>query len=372
MQSEERLYQLALYFTPGVGNLNFRQLIAYTGSAKAVFEGPKGKLEKIPGIGPKIIKTIASNKEGFAKAEEELKKIENKKVRLVLFTDHEYPSRLKHIPDSPSLFFMVGNTEVLKSPRTLGIVGTRNATQYGKDITDEIVKACQGRNIAIMSGLAYGIDIQAHRSSLKYNVPTLGVIASGLDKIYPSSHTDVARQMCTEGGILTEHPMGTVPDAYNFPARNRIVAGLSDALIVVEAGQKGGALITADLALHYNKEVYAVPGTIDLPYSKGCNELIRQQKAQIFTDVDQLFEDLEWFGEAENIELSKKSDLQPEDFNQEEWAIITALKTAGGSLIIDEISWSSQVPLSKLAGILLSLEFKGILRALPGKRFALV
>jgi DNA processing protein len=367
---DERFYQVALHFTPGIGHFMFRQLLAYCGSAEEVFKVKKGKLGKIPGIGPKAIEFLQSE-EGIRKAEEEILKLEGKPIRLITFTDKAYPDRLKHMPDSPPVLFLAGNAEILQAPRTLAIVGTRNATDYGKKVTEEIVAFCKGRNIAIISGLAYGIDITAHRAALQHDVPTLAVIGSGLDKIYPSLHKEIARQMCQTGGVITEYPLGTVAEAFHFPARNRIVAGFSDALIVIESAKKGGALITAELAIGYNKDVYAVPGNIYNPYSLGCNALIQRQKAQIYTHAELMFEEIGW---ADGDSISPKESLKnwkESDFSQEEWLIITALKEAGGDGLLDELSWRTQLAVSQVANHLLQLEFRGLIRALPGKRYRL-
>ena len=369
--SEERLYQVALHFTPGIGHFMFRQLLAYCGSAKAVFSQSKGKLSKIPGIGPKVASLLQPGP-GLKRAEEELKKIEGKNIRLITFTDKAYPSRLKHMPDSPPVFFFTGREEVLHAPRILAVVGSRNASEYGKRVTEELLSRCKGRNVLVVSGLAYGIDVAAHRAALQHDVPTLAVIGSGLDHIYPALHKDIARQMCSNGGVMTEYSLGTKPEAYNFPERNRIVAGLSDALIVIESAKKGGALITAELAAGYHKEVYAVPGQLGHKYSEGCNALIHQQKAQLYLDPLQLFDELQWgLDSHENELVERKMALNEENFSPEEWIVITALEKAGGESLLDELSWRSQIAVGQLANLLLQLEFKGLVRSLPGKRFRL-
>jgi DNA processing protein len=371
MNLEEKLYQLALYLTPGVGDFNIRQLIAYCGSAQKVLETPLGKLKKVPGVGPKTIQSIKSS-DLLKKAEDELIKAEKSGATLCFFTDPIYPERLKLIPDSPALLYFKGAIESLNQPRMVSIVGTRNATGYGKGIVEELVSGFIGKNILIVSGLAYGIDIQAHRMALKYGLATIGVMASGLDIIYPTVHKETAKAMLEFGGLLTEQAFGVQPEAHYFPARNRIIAGLSDAMIVVEAGTKGGALITAEIGNSYDREVYAVPGNLNNNYSEGCNHLIKNHKARILLSPDQLLEEMNWQSSNSKSKKIQSFSLKEEDFDQDEWKVIQLLLKSGKSLQLDELCWATQISLSKLSGILLQLEFKGLIRNLPGKQFALV
>jgi DNA processing protein len=251
--NQNRLSFLALHFIPGVGDHLIKQLISYCGSAEQVFRTPKGRLLKIPGIGQVTAESIISEK-SFRHAEDELRKAEKEETEILFFTDKNYPQRLKGIVDAPSILYHKGNAS-LNHPKTVAIVGTRQATEYGKQIASRIVESLKPHDPLIVSGLAYGIDIQAHKQALKVGLPTLAVMGSGIDIIYPSAHSDTAKRIATQGGLLSENKFGTKPDAHNFPARNRIIAGLCDALIVVEAADKGGALITAEIANSYNKDV---------------------------------------------------------------------------------------------------------------------
>lgn len=253
MIDQNRVALVALHFIPGIGDYTIRQLISYCGSAEKVFKTPKGKLLKIPGIGPAIAEALTRGG-SFEKAEKEIKRAEKESVKIIFYLDKNYPSRLKHIPDAPSMLYVKGNFD-FENPKTVGIVGTRQATAYGKEQVEKLVEGLVPHGALIVSGLAYGIDIQAHKQALKNNLPTVGVMGSGIDVIYPASHKETAHKMLEHGGLVTENSFGAKPDAHNFPERNRIIAGLSDALVVVEAAEKGGALITAEIANGYNKDV---------------------------------------------------------------------------------------------------------------------
>lgn len=362
---QNRLALLALHFLPGIGDHLIRQLVSYCGSAEKVFNTPKGKLLKIPGIGEVTARGII-NEKPFAAAEKELKKADKEGVQLIFFTDKQYPSRLKAIDDAPTLLYVKGNVD-FENPKTVGIVGTRRATDYGRLCVEEFVSALIPHNVLIISGLAYGIDIQAHKQALKNNLSTVGVLGSGVDVIYPAAHTETAKKMLSQGGLVTENPLGTKPDAHNFPARNRIIAGLSDALVVVEAGETGGALITADIANSYNKDVFAFPGNIGQSYSQGCNNLIKSNKAHLITSVKDLEFIMNW--DATVKEPMKKDSFVADHYEEPEKTVIKVLLDHQGMLMIDEISWRTTIPVSQLAAILLGLEFKGVIQSLPGKLY---
>jgi DNA processing protein len=364
---DEHVYKVALGLTSGVGSALTRQLISYCGSPTQVFKSAKGKLLKIPGIGPKTAEALL-NKENILEAEKEVELAQKLGVQLLFYTDEHYPGRLKTIEDAPTLIYYKGNAN-LNANKIIGIVGTRKATSYGKNVTDEIVADLSAfHSVLVVSGLAYGIDVAAHKAALKHGVPTLGIMASGVDIIYPSSHTSTATQMLENGGLLTEYRLGTKPDAPFFPARNRIIAGISDALIVVEAAVTGGALITAEIANSYNKDIFAVPGNIGSTYSEGCNHLIRNHKANIFTGV----KDLEYFMNWEENATQKKQSITAnyDQLEGEEKQIILQLQQ-NKEMLIDELSWKSQIPVGKLASVLLSLELQGLIKVLPGKKFML-
>ena len=358
----DRISMLALHFIPGIGAYTIRQLISYCGTAERVFQTPKGKLLKIPGIGSITAESIIKGKP-FQVAEMELKRAEKEEVTIVFYTDKNYPSRLKQIIDAPSLLYLKGNIN-FENPKVVAIVGTRKSTDYGKKCVEELVNDLIPHNPLIISGLAYGIDIQAHKQALKNQLPTIGIMGSGMDIIYPSAHAETAKKMLVHGGLVTENFFSTKPDAHNFPARNRIIAGLTDALIVVEAAQKGGALITAEIANSYNKDVFAFPGNIGQSYSLGCNNLIKSNKAHLLTSVKDLEYIMNW--DKETIP-KKKEKLSLDTFEHDEQTVLRILLENNNQLMIDEISWRSGLPISQLASVLLGLEFKNILTSLPGK-----
>jgi DNA processing protein len=360
---QNRLALLALHFIPGIGDYLVRQLVTYSGSAEKVFQTPKGKLLRIPGVGEVTADAIKTGK-SFTAAEEEFKKAEQSNVNLIFFNDQNYPSRLKQINDAPSLIYTRGNID-FENVKTVGIVGTRKATQYGRERVEELIRDLTPHNPLIVSGLAYGIDIHAHKHAVKNNLPTIGVMGSGMDNIYPSSHKETAKLMMENGGLVTEHRFGTKPDAHNFPARNRIVAALSDAVIIVEAAIKGGALITAEIANSYNKDVFAFPGNIAQSHSEGCNNLIKSNRAHLITGLKDLEYITGWtLGQAP----PKKETVSLESFDPLEQTVLkTLLENSNKQLMIDELSWKSNVPIGKLASVLLSLEFKGAVASLPGK-----
>ncbi|MBK5278114.1 MAG: DNA-protecting protein DprA [Bacteroidia bacterium] len=366
---QERLSFLALHLTPGIGDYLVKQLVSYCGSADQVFKTPKGKLLKVPGIGAVSAGAIKTGNM-FHKAEKEYKKAEAEDVEILFFTDKKYPSRLKSIEDAPSLLYFKGNAN-LNHPKTIGIVGTRQATSYGKEMVEKLIEDLVPHSPFIVSGLAYGIDIHAHKQSVKYNLPTLGVLGSGIDVIYPAAHKETAKKMLEHGGLLTENSFGTKPDAHNFPARNRIIAGMCDALVVVEAAEKGGALITAEIANSYNKDVFAFPGSIGQTYSDGCNKLIKINKANLLTSVKDIEYIMNW--STENTSL-KKEVVIPLDLNQfepDEQKVIGLLLEKNAPMMIDELSWQTSISPSMLASLLLNLEFKNIVQSLPGKLFKL-
>ncbi|AHM63573.1 DNA protecting protein DprA [Flammeovirgaceae bacterium 311] len=363
---KEKLYQVALTRVAGVGPLLAKHLISYCGSAVAVFSSNRNKLGRVPGIGEKTLANLAAS-QPLKEAESILQRAEQEGLQILTYTENAYPYRLKQIADAPIVLYYRG-TPVLNHPRTIAIVGTRKATGYGKSVTEQLVESLQPYQPLIVSGLAYGIDIIAHRACLKTGVPTVAVMASGSDIIYPPAHRSTATEILDQGGLLTEYPFGTQPDAFNFPARNRIIAGLADAVVVVEAAAKGGALITAELALDYDREVFAVPGSLMSEYSAGCHALISRQQAHIFRTTADLVNELWWNSPQEE---KKALAVTIPDLSEKEQAVVTLLEQQATGYQIDELSWRCQIPLSQLAGVLLELELKGLVRALPGKKFAL-
>ncbi|AKD55200.1 DNA-processing protein DprA [Spirosoma radiotolerans] len=362
-------HQIALTLVPGVGSILIRQLISYCGSATEVFRSPLARLLKVPGIGEVTARAVL--KPGvLSDAEQVMLRLEKLGASALFYTDKAYPGRLKSLYDAPALLYFQG-TGNLNAPRTIGLVGTRQATEYGRRITHEIIEAITPYGVSVISGLAYGIDIAAHRSSLANGLPTLGVMASGLDIIYPNVHQKTATDMLMQGGLLTESKPGTKPDAHLFPARNRIIAGLSDVVVVVEAAAKGGALITAEYANNYHREVFAVPGQLNQAFSAGCNKLIRENKAQIYTSPKDIIEALNWDRAHEPVSPKNIPSALPVDITEEESQILALLRQSA-DLHVDELSWKSQIPMGRLASLLLTLEFQGFIRSLPGKKYAVV
>ncbi len=352
---------------PGIGGVLARNLVAYTGSVEGIFSESLKTLTKIPGIGDVNAKRIKDSSI-FKRAEKELNFIHKNNVTALFYTDSKFPRRLKSCVDAPVLLYTRGNLN-LDEQKVISIVGTRNATDYGKQVCDDLIKEFSERNyqILVVSGLAYGIDIQTHKSALKYGVATAGVVGHGLDKLYPSLHKETARKMQENGGLVSDFPSGTKIDPPNFIRRNRIIAGLADATIVVESAEKGGALITADIASSYNRDVFAFPGRAGDTYSKGCNQLIRKNGANLIEGII----DLEFFMGWEKV--SKEKEVQPllfVDLTPDEEKTVLLLREQG-ELFIDQISSALSLPVSKVSAMLLNLEFKNVILALPGKMYRL-
>lgn len=365
-----KVYEIALGMVPGIGGATTKVLISYCGSPEKIFNTPKGKLLQIPGIGTTTAEAIIKSKDKLLEAEKQVELSIKSKTSILFYTDKNYPERLKHIYDAPPLLYYKGTSD-LNSDKIVGIVGTRNATDYGKDQVEKIVEGLAKYNPIIISGLAYGIDITSHKAALRNNLQTVAAMATGLDKIYPSSHREVARKMEDNGGLITEYNFGSKLEPSKFPARNRIIAGLCDVLVVAEAAAKGGALITAEMANEYNREVFSLPGNLGNKYSEGCNRLIQKNKAHIFTDCEGLAAMMNW-----DLEKKKKAEqinlFSTMEGLEEEEKVVLQILSENHILQIDEISWKSNIPLSRLAGILLNLEFKGIVKNMPGKKFKLI
>ena len=365
---EEIAYTIALSMVPGIGNIIARKLLSYYGSAKRVFISPKGKLENTPLIGKKISEAI-KNFKNFERVYEQVNQAKRNHVQLLLLDDEKYPYRLKNIHDPPILLYYKGNIN-LNASRVITIVGTRKATHYGKSFIQRLIKDfSKYTNLIIVSGLAYGIDIQVHKESLNCRIPTIAVVAHGLDKIYPYEHKNIAHHMINQGGILSEYTFGTDPEANHFPNRNRILAGISDATIVVESALKGGALITARLANDYSREVFALPGSIRNPYSEGCHKLIKRNQAHLMTNL----EDLEYIMQWENQSISTSSSkiiTGIENLKGKQKQIAQVIQESE-NIHIDALATKVNLAIDTLLSTLLELEIKGIVKTLPGKRYIL-
>lgn len=362
------LHQIALTFTKNIGDHLAKVLVSYCGSAEAVFEASPKKLLQIPGIGSKFIEQLNFT-EALKRAEQEMVFVEKNNIKVLFYSDAAYPKRLKNCADSPALLYYNGNAD-LNQTRVISVVGTRNATDYGKQLCRELIEDLKAYDVIVVSGLAYGIDIAAHKESVRMDIPTVGVLAHGLDRIYPAQNRSVAEKMVHNGGLITEFPSGTIPDRENFPKRNRIIAGLTDATIVVEASVKGGALITAEIANSYNRDVFAYPGRVHDELSEGCNFLIRNNKAALLMSGADVAYILGW--EKTNGDTSKKAQLVlPIDLSAHERLIFETIQQNAGQLGIDDLAFKTNLPLSQLAMNLLNLEMQGFIYSLPGKTYSL-
>jgi DNA processing protein len=366
MPSPDLPYQLALTEVPHIGYVQAKILNDHFGSAAAIFKAPQHQLEKLERIGQVRAKSIKSFRD-FSKVEKEIKFIRKYNIQTLYLADKEYPQRLLNCYDPPTLLFFKGNAN-LNASRMVAIVGTRNNTEYGKSVTEKLVKELASLNCIIVSGLAFGIDSIAHKCALKFNVPTIGVVGHGLDTIYPSQNSNLARQMLRDGGLLTEFRSNTNPDKHNFPSRNRVVAGICDATIIVESGIKGGSMITADLANDYNRDVFAIPGKTTDVKSSGCNELIRNNKAVLLQEPAQFSEIMGWADEKKPMGPVQKDIFV--DLSEDETKIIDLLKK-NQFLTIDDLNFQTCISASTLAASLLNLEMQGVLKVLPGKRFTM-
>lgn len=362
--NNDLLYQIALTLVPNIGDVQAKVLMNSYGDALSVFNAPIKHLERVEGIGSVRASNIKSFK-NFSSAEEEIKFIEKYKITPLFLTDDHYPKRLLNCYDSPALLYYRGNADLNKN-NIVSIVGTRNHSEYGKQQCEKLVEELKQENILIISGLAYGIDTIAHKASLKNNIPTVGVIAHGLDRMYPPQNKALAKQMIESGGLLTDFRSGTKPDKQNFPRRNRIVAGMCDALIVIESGVKGGSLITAELANSYNKDVFALPGRVIDAKSEGCNFLIKNNKASLITEATDLLELMNWIPK-EKIKQKKQRELFIE-LTADEKIVIEILQQKD-NLQIDELYAKSGLSSSAVAAALLMLEMQGIVSSLPGKLY---
>lgn len=360
------IHKIAISLIPNIGDILAKRLVAYCGGVDAVFKEKRRALEKIPGVGSFYANAVLSQ-DVFGRAEEEIKFIEKNHVRPVFYLDKEYPSRLTHCEDGPVMLYFKGETN-FNTQKVISIVGTRESTDYGERICNKLIEDLSEHNVLIISGLAYGIDICAHKAALKQGLPTVGVLAHGLDKIYPSLHKTTAEKMLENGGLLTDFTSRTRPDPQNFPRRNRVVAGMSDATIVIESKKDGGSLITADIANSYNRDVFAFPGRVGDPTSEGCNNLIKQNKAALIQSAKDIIYLLGW-----EEKTSPKKNVQKQLFLElkpEEETLVNLLK-GKVSLNIDDLCFSAKMPMSKVSTLLLSLEFSGIVRSLPGKMYTL-
>lgn len=365
--SNDFIYQISLTLIPNIGDIHAKALINHFGNAGAIFKAKKKELEEIEGIGSVRARSIKEF-ENFNLAEEEIAFIQKYKITALFITDKNYPQRLLNCYDSPVILYYKGNAD-LNSSKIVAIVGTRNNNEYGKSVCEKLVEDLAEQNILIVSGLAFGIDSIAHKSALKNNLKTVVVLGHGLDRIYPTQNKSLAKQMIEQGGLLTDFRSKTNPDKQNFPKRNRIVAGISDAIIIIETGIKGGSLITAELGNGYNKDVFAIPGRTNDTKSEGCNYLIKNNKACLITSADDLLENMSW-KEQKKPSAKKQRELFIELTDDEK--IIVNILQQQEQIHIDELYIKSGLSSSAVASALLTLEMQGVVNSLPGKIYRMV
>ncbi|MCL6274311.1 DNA-processing protein DprA [Muricauda sp. 2012CJ35-5] len=367
MTEDEILAALRLQAVPNIGDLTAKKLIAHCGSPSAVFSDKIQHLLKIDGIGKITLQGLQSP--CYAEeAETEYRFITSEKIGYSYFTDSEYPEFLKHCIDGPILLFHRGNID-LKKRKIISVVGTRNISSYGMAFCESFIAEIAPMNPIIVSGFAYGVDITIQKKAMDYGLQTIGCLAHGLNQIYPKTHRRYQNKVEANGGFMTEFWSTSQPDRENFLKRNRIIAGMSEATLVIESAEKGGSLVTADLAYGYNREVFAVPGRVSDKQSKGCNDLIKSHKAQLLTSAAELVYLLGWELEAKGKTIPSQQHLFATiELDKNERLILDHLRNEGKQLL-DHIARGCQLPIALVSSSLLSLELKGVVRPLPGKIF---
>jgi DNA processing protein len=364
----ELLYRIALTQIPHIGCVHAKLLIQQFHTAEAIFKAPIRELERMEGIGTVRARSIKNHNQ-FHRAEKEIAFIEKYHITPLFITDAAYPQRLVHCYDPPTLLFYRGQAN-LNASRVVAIIGTRSNTPYGRQLTEKLVQDLAAWDVLVVSGLAFGIDAIAHQAALKNKLPTVGVLAHGLNSMYPSQHSQLARDMVKQGGgLLTEFDHTMQADKHNFPTRNRVVAGISDAIVVMETGAKGGSIITAELANGYNKDVFAFPGRVTDAKSTGCNDLIKNNKAILLTDAEELAAVMGWTCTARPT-MTPQKDLFIE-LNAREQAIVQLMRDKE-AVHIDELHLRSGLSQSAVAATMLQLELQNMVSSLPGRMYRLL
>lgn len=360
--------------TPQLSPFQLLRIYELAGSAEALVEAYDHIDDVISDATKKLKDVFSSMPEALKRAEEEVQFCEKHNIKVLAFDGNDYPQRLKNCDDAPLVLYYCGNADLNKE-RVLNVIGTRNCTTYGQDIirnfTRELHDYCP--DALVVSGLAYGVDIHAHRNALLNGMETVGVLAHGLDTIYPALHRETAKQMVTHGGLLTEYPHNTRIEKRNFVQRNRIVAGMSDACVLVESAAKGGGLITADISLNYNREVFAFPGNVTSPYSEGCNKVIRDKKAHLATSAADFVQLMGWEN-ASVINEARSKGIERElfpDLTDEERAIVEALKINGDEQV-NLLIVHTGLPISTITTTLFTLEMKGVVQPMAGGMYHLL
>ncbi|MHC0444445.1 DNA-processing protein DprA [Flavobacterium sp. 3-218] len=363
MTDQELFSLLALLKVDGVGDILGKKLLHTFGSASDIFKAKSAQLAAVDGIGAALLKNL-KDKTIFEKADRELSFIKNNTIDVSFFQDESYPERLKHCFDAPILIFTAGNLD-FKNKKLISIVGTRQITSYGTDFCRKLIEDLAPLDPVIVSGFAYGVDIVAHQAAMDYNLQTVGVLAHGLNQIYPRTHKKYMAKMEENGGFITEFWSDSNPDKEKFVRRNRIVAGMTEATIVIESADKGGSLITANMANDYNRDVFAVPGRVSDKYSQGCNNLIKTQKANLLTSAADLIYMLNWDIKEKPKHIQKQLFVELEPDEQKIYDFLQK----NGKELLDIIAIECEIPIYKLSGILIGMELKGVIRPLPGKLF---
>lgn len=363
MIEQDLFHLLALQRVEGVGDIMAKKLLTLFGNAESVFKAKASQLTGIDGVGSVLIKNLR-DKSVFEKANQELDFIQKNEINVAYFQDENYPERLKHCIDGPVLLFTSGNID-LKNKKIISIVGTRQITSYGIEFCRKLMEDIAPLDPIIVSGFAYGVDIVAHQLAIENNLQTIGVVAHGLNQIYPKTHKKYVAKVEQNGGFMTEFWSSSNPDKENFVRRNRIVAGMSEATIVIESADRGGSLITANMANDYNRDVFAVPGRVTDKYSQGCNNLIKTQKANVLTSAADLIYILNWDLEKETKPVQKQLFVTLDADEQKVYDYL--LKT--GKEVMDIIALQCDFPIYRISGLLLNMELKGVIRPLPGKLF---
>jgi DNA processing protein len=364
ISEEDLFYAIALTFVNRIGSITARKLIAHFGQPKHIFRETRKGLIKLGGVSSVVAASIFEKK-NFLQAEKEIAFAEKYGIDILYIHDEAYPYRLRHCPDAPIILYKKGNAS-LNPLKSLSVVGTRQSTTYGRDQTEALIRKMQGDQLQIISGLAFGIDSIAHKAALDSHLETISVLGTGLNMIYPAQNRPLAKKICEQGALITEFSSQLTPEKENFPRRNRIIAGMSDAVIVVEAGKRGGALITAELANSYSRDVFAVPGKIGDTYSEGCNWLVKTNKAALVTSADDIYYNMNW-----ELPGEKKQGKQISIILTEEEEKIARILIETGECSVDFICNSTGFTLSKTAGLLLNMEMSGVIRSLPGKMYRL-
>ncbi|MEI6265990.1 MAG: DNA-processing protein DprA [Sphingobacteriia bacterium] len=357
-------HRIALTMVPSIGPVLQKKLLDHFSNAADIFKASKTTLCQIEGIGEWTATNIIGWND-YKRVDEEMNFIQKHGIQPLLIGERLYPQRLLNCYDAPTLLYYKGKA-LLNETRIISIIGTRTNSHYGRSVTEKLIEQLPS-NTLIISGLAFGIDAIAHRAALKYNQNTIGVLAHGLDNLYPRAHRSLAKEMIEQGGLLTEFNRNTTTDKYNFPRRNRIVAGMSDATVVIETAVKGGSMITADLAFHYNRELFAVPGKVNDPKSSGCLKLIQENKAILYSSPEHLLETLNW--SVKKDPCKKQLELF-ESLTLEEKKVVELLQKES-AISMEDILIKTGFNAGNIAGIILNLELQQMIQIIPGKKIAL-